>query len=100
MTTYEIGIGDQCKEYIYTVIGQCIGCIEFEVAQDLSGNKIKVVTNTHGGVGFITENAKGAFENTRYINKDDFCTVPDNEKRSLNICNRCWMKRPLIEETT
>ena len=39
----------ECKEYIYTMIGECIGCVEIEIAQTISGEKIKMVTDSHDG---------------------------------------------------
>lgn len=32
MDVEELKIGDKVNEYIFTVVGQCIGCIECEIA--------------------------------------------------------------------
>jgi hypothetical protein len=91
-------ISDKAKEYIKTVMGECVGCIETEIAQDLDGNLIKVVTNSHGGVGFILEHAYAPLDGREHM--DDKCTLPDDQKRGNHVCSTCWMRAPEKAEAT
>lgn len=88
----ELNIGDKAKEYIYTVMNECIGCIEIEVCQNLDGDKIALVTDSHGGVGYIMDGATGGLTDTAHT--DDKCTVPDDRKYTgiSDKCAKCWMK--------
>lgn len=93
MTHDELKIGDKCKSYIMTVMGECIGCIELEIAQDLDGNKVKIVTDSHGGVGYIPNGGRAILENNEpYVHKENACTLPDDQKRGSHICDHCWFR--------
>ena len=92
----EFNIGDKAKEYIYTIIGECIGCIEIEIAQTISGEKIKMVTDSHGGVGFISNGATAKLHG--FEHNDDHCTQPDDRKyRGMSDkCSSCWMNKKAV----
>ena len=85
-------IGDTVNEYIYTMIGECVGCIECEIAQNLDGEKIQVVTDNHGGVGFISKGATKKLMDSRFLHQDPYCQVPDSEKRGKHVCSGCWFR--------
>ena len=89
--TSNFEIGDSAKEYIYTMLDECTGCIELTIAQNLDGDMIKVVSNTHGGVGFIQKGSTAKLKGTEH--NDEKCTVPDDRKYKgvSDMCSGCWM---------
>lgn len=86
-----LDVGDQAKQYIFTMLGECIGCIEIEIAQNLAGEKIKIVSDSHGGVGFISKGRTELVDGSEH--KDEVCTVSDSMKYSKSQCIGCWMNK-------
>ena len=93
MKSEELDIGDNAKQYIFTVIGECVGCIELEIAQNVNGDKVKIVTNSHGDVGFIPDGSRQELKDEEvFVHKDNACTLPEDKKRGPHICGSCWFK--------
>lgn len=99
-TDHGVRLGDKFVEHVTNPFGACVGAIEIEICQSLDGELRSMVTDSHGGVGYIRNGALSsqAFQINRNIVPNEYCKRTPEFRRSESNCRHCWFNGGSLPE--